>query len=188
MSIAWKCTDTLGNDSTVWEKHLQSAPWTTRLGVRKNYVGAEAADNKRKTRSWLGPNIQRNRLTFRLPFVLCKTSKSNNTHMKNISFNGGEREFRAYPSKKFLFLHKGWRMLAFCFTHHPLESRSWVVFMGFFLPFLCSHLLRWPCKAQELHTGLRSNQKEAQWRQMNSEVCCKTSGAKKGSGNANDYH
>lgn len=109
MSIAWKCTDTLGNDSTVWEKHLQSAPWTTRLGVRKKYVGAEAADNKRKTRSWLGPNIQWNRLTFRLPFVLYKTSKSNNTHMKNIFLNGGEIEFIAYPSKIFLFCKDGKR-------------------------------------------------------------------------------
>lgn len=75
MSLAWKCTDTLGHYPTVWEKHLQSAPWTTRLGARKKYVGAEAADNKRKTRRWLGPNIQQNRLTFRLPLVLYKTSK-----------------------------------------------------------------------------------------------------------------
>ena len=168
MSIAWKCTDALGNDSTVWERHLQTTPWTTRLGVRKKYVGAEAADNKRKTGSWLGPNIQLNRLTFRLPFVLYKTSKSNNIHRRNFFFFfGWWNRIHSSPLKKIFFLQV-WKMLAFCFRHHPLESLSWVVFTGFSLLILCSHLLRWLCKSPGA-TGLCWNQREAQWRQMNSE-------------------
>lgn len=39
MSKTGKCPDPLGNVSTVWEKHLQRAWWTTRRGLEEAWGG-----------------------------------------------------------------------------------------------------------------------------------------------------
>lgn len=118
MSRAWKCTDTLGNVSTVWEKHLQCTPWTTRSGVRKKHVGAEAADNKRKTRSELVTSIQPNCLSFKLPLMLYKKSKSHNVLGKTIFLNGDKIELRAHSL--IFSLSVSMENVSICFAHHPL--------------------------------------------------------------------